>query len=218
MKTISRIAFCMLVVALVIASCKPKGEKAAVSEAKEVTSSATAGKSAAVNTAASFINWTGTKVGGQHTGELKLSSGSLNVENNTITGGEFVIDINSINNTDQEGEGKANLEGHLKAPDFFDAAKFPTGKFVITNVAAQSGKPQVTHMITGNLTLKGITKSVAIPANVIVANGQVSAVTPAFTINRTDFGINYASGIIGTAKDKLINDNIGLVINLKASI
>ena len=79
------------------------------------------------------------------------------------------------------------------------------------------GIEDATHEIEGNLTLKGITKGVKIPAHISITEGKVSAVTPAFTINRTEWGINYKSGVIGTAADKIINDEVGLVINLVAN-
>ena len=115
------------------------------------------------------------------------------------------------------GEGKEDLEGHLKTGDFFETEKFPTGQFVITKVAPASGQPNVTHNITGNLTLKGVTKSVTFPANVIAAGNKISAVTPAFKINRTEWGIKYGSGLLGTPADKIIHDEIALVVNLQAT-
>ena len=78
--------------------------------------------------------------------------------------------------------------------------------------------PDVTHNVKGNLTLKGTKKSITIPANISVAGGKVSAVTPSFTINRTEWGISYGSGsIVDLAKDKVINDDIALVLELNAS-
>jgi hypothetical protein len=52
---------------------------------------------------------------------------------------------------------------------------------------------------------------------VSVQDGGVQAKTAAFTINRTEWGINYGSGIIGTAKDKIIHDEVGLNISLMAT-
>ena len=128
--------------------------------------------------------------------------------------------MNSITNTDmKEGQGKEKLEGHLKAGDFFDVAKFPTGSFQITQVEPVKGIANVTHNVTGNLTLKGVKKSVTIPATISVAGGKVTAVSPSFTIDRTEWGIQYGSGsIVGLAKDKVINDDITLVLELSASI
>ena len=68
------------------------------------------------------INWTGYKVTGQHSGTLALQSGTLNIQDGQLLGGEFVVDMNSLTVTDLEGKGKTNLEGHLKSDDFFGVA------------------------------------------------------------------------------------------------
>ena len=47
------------------------------------------------------------------------------IEHGTLVGGQISIDMTSIENTDQEGKWKANLEGHLKSDDFFNVEKFP---------------------------------------------------------------------------------------------
>ena len=219
MRTSIKLLFLVSILSFV-AACNnaPKGEKVEAEEAVETPAAPTtntAAKGAAtynVQAQASQIVWTGAKLaGGQHTGTISLQSGELSLNDGQLVGGKFVIDMNSINNVDQKpGEGKEKLEGHLKSGDFFEVEKFPTGEFEITSVAAVSGQEDATHNITGNLTMKGITKSITIPAKVVVAPPQVNAVTPQFTIDRTQWDIKFQSGLIGTAKDKIINDEIGL--------
>ena len=65
--------------------------------------------------------------------------------------------------------------------------------------------------------MKDKVHSVTFDANINMGAGKVMAVTPSFTINRTNWGINYGSGIINTAKDKIINDEVAIVINLSAT-
>ena len=209
-------------VGLFLASCgnAPAGEKVETGAALEVESSSSDnGLTFAVNTDESQINWIGSKLAGkQHTGYIKLSNGSLGLKEGQLVSGKFTIDMNSITDTDmQPGDGKEKLEGHLKADDFFGIENHPTGAFQIVKVEAASGQPGVTHNITGNLTLKGITKSVTIPAVIGISENELVATTPGFTINRTEWDIKYGSGIIGTAKDKIINDEVGLQISLKAT-
>ena len=80
------------------------------------------------------------------------------VKDGNITGGNFVININSLKITDQDTSGVSKLTAHLLSPDFFDAAKFGTARFEITGVEAydaakmQSLLPNATHLISGNLT------------------------------------------------------------------
>ena len=82
----------------------------------------------------SSIAWVGKKVTGQHNGTINFSSGTLVFKGKVLKGGEFVVDMNSINTTDlQAGKGKEKLDGHLKADDFFGVEKYPTAKLKITN-------------------------------------------------------------------------------------
>ena len=53
------------------------------------------------------------------------------LQNGNITGGEFVIDMNSIACTDLEGDSKGQLEGHLKSDDFFGVENHPTANNLI---------------------------------------------------------------------------------------
>ena len=188
----------------------PKGEQAVTEAAKKVAAPMAA-KSYAVDGSLSKVSWTGSKVGGKHTGTIDVNTGSVQVKDGKVVGGSFNLDINSPNVTDLEaGKGKEKLEGHLKAPDFFDAANNPNATFTISNVANGT--------VTGNLTLNGTTKSISFPAKIDVSDSGVMVTTPDFTINRTDFGMKYGSAtFIDGLKDKAINDNVGLSISLKAS-
>ena len=200
-------------------SCKQStGEKAVVGEAKEVIKKATAGAAYGVDLATSQVVWTGSKLTGTHSGTINLSSGKINADNGNITGGEFVMDMNTLSNTDMAaGQGKEKLEGHLKNADFFDVPKFPTAKFVITKVTALEGDAAATHLVYGNLTMKDVTKEVGFKAKVSQSNGMINVSTPKFAINRTDWGIKYgSSSFADIAKDKAINNEIDLEINLTA--
>lgn len=199
----------------------PAGEKVEAEAPVETPAETTPAEAAAyaVDLTNSLIEWEGTKpTGDSHSGTIKLSKGELSVKDGNLVGGSFVLDMNSIENTDQEaGKGKEKLEGHLKSGDFFEVEKFPQGTFEIASVEAVEGKEDVSHTITGNLTMKDITKSVTIPVKVEMADGKIMATTPSFTIDRTEWDIKFNSGLIGTLKDKIIDDQIGLTINLVAS-
>jgi len=220
MKMLTKFACFFFAVALITTACKNNSSEAVkTGSAKTTTEAPAAAATYAVNTSSSSINWTGSKpTGSQHFGTIKLSGGSLGVANGELVSGTFNIDMNSLENKDLEaGNGKEKLEGHLKSGDFFEVEKFPTGKFEITNVSKVSGKEGITHRITGNLTLKGVTKSISFDSNVAIINNALTAVTPSFKINRTEWGINFNSGILGTVKDNLIDDDVALVISLTAA-
>ncbi len=197
--------------------CKQSGgEKAATGEAaKEAVAT---GQTLSVNTAQSSMTWTGSKIGGSHTGTIDIASGNLAVKGGQITGGNFTINMNSITNTDLPQEKQGDLVGHLKNADFFDVAKYPTAKFAITNVTKLTNEPGASHLIYGNLTIKDVTKEVGFKANVNITGNSAMVTTPKFAIDRSDFNVKYGSTkFFDNLKDKAINDNIDFVIKLVAS-
>ncbi|MBI1224678.1 MAG: YceI family protein [Bacteroidetes bacterium] len=172
----------------------------------------------AVNTEASVIEWIGSKASGsQHNGTIKLQSGELDLYEGNITGGKMVIDMNSLSDSDLSGDDKAKLEGHLKTGDFFEVEKYPTGTFEFGSTMPATNEPSgAKNIVAGALTLKGISKPIRIPFNVSMENGKVMVETPEFVINRTDWDIKYNSGIIGTVKEKMIDDFVKLKLKLVA--
>jgi polyisoprenoid-binding protein YceI len=112
------------------------------------------------------------------------------------------IDVNSINTRIDK------RDAHLKSPDFFDAAKFPAITFVSTKFTP--------GYITGNLTMKGVTKTVTIPVTISgpvnEMGHQAIGITGSTTINRQDYGVNWNKtldqGGLAVSNDVLINISI----------
>jgi len=170
-------------------------------------------KNFTVNTSASTVAWLGKKVGGEHSGMVSIQSGSLQVSSGKLNGGNFIMDMNSMTCTDiKDAEYNGKLIGHLKAEDFFNTAKFATASLKITKVKYTKANA---CEITANVNIKGIVKSVSFPATVTVSGATIKA-QATINIDRTIFDIKYGSGIIGTAKDKLIDDVFTLTVNLEA--
>lgn len=208
----------LLLLALValVAACggAPEGENVEAKDAMEAAPVAPTAATISIDTEASVINWVGAKfTGDQHMGTLKISEGELATSDGQLVGGKFVIDMTSMTNTDLPAEKQGNLIGHLSNGDFFEVDKFATAMFEITGVEAAAAGAGHSHNITGNLTMKDITKSVTIPTSVNTDNG-FNATTPQFTIDRTEWGIQYGSTKAGALKDKAIQDEIGLSITL----
>lgn len=221
MKTIANFLLFALATSLLLVGCAeaPEGQKveatdAVGTETMEVSNEA---MTYVVNTETSEIDWVGSKLTGQHNGYVKLSSGELMVDGEKLVGGTFVLDMATITDEDLDGERKTKLENHLKTGDFFEVEKFPTATFEITKVEPATDTPEATHHITGNLTMKDVTKSVTLPAKVELTEDGLMASTPKFTINRTEWGVTYKSGLLGEPKDKAIHDEIGLQITLNAA-
>jgi polyisoprenoid-binding protein YceI len=162
-----------------------------------------------VNTSTSTINWVGKKVTGAHEGTINLKDGALVFKGKKLVGGTFVVDMTSMIVTDlKAGQGKEKLEGHLKADDFFGSDKFETATLVFKKLVTKA--PNV-YTVTGDLTIKGITKPVtfdlATTTNTATANVK---------IDRTKYDIKYGSGsFFDSLGDKAINDNFDLAIALK---
>ena len=210
-----KIILSLVVVASVLTACKEnKKEKVEVKEAVKVEAAISEVNN--VDTALSVLNWKGTKPGGAHDGTVALQSGVLSIQNGTLKGGEFVIDMSTITNLDMKGsKGAGKIEGHLKNADFFDVAVYPTSQFVITKVEEVNGKLAV----TGNLQIKDVTKSITIPATISTVNGVTIFTSETFNVDRADFNVKYASKKwIEGLKDKFIDDimEFSFVIKTKA--
>lgn len=161
----------------------------------------------------SDVHWWGYKVAktesSSHDGTVKVKSGNLVMKGNELAGGDFVLDMNSINATDLSGEYQGKLNGHLKNGDFFEVEKFPTASFKITSVKKNNDKVY-NRLVTGNLTVKGKTNTVSFPAKVNYANGTVSLESNKFSFDRQKFDVAYKSSM----KDVFVKDDIDMLVKV----
>lgn len=200
---------------LFLASC---GSKTAKTEDEQAAAQADANaKEFTVSADQTTLEWAGTKkIGGGHRGKVKVASGTLNILGSDVKAGKFEIDMKSITCEDLTDPKKnADFVGHMLSDDFFSVEKFPTASFEITGTekGAQDG---ITN-VKGNLTIKGITKNINIPAKVVV-EGDTAKVTAEFSIDRTEWDIKYGSGkFFSDLGDRIINDNIDFKLSLTAS-
>ncbi len=170
-----------------------------------------------VDPATSVIEWSATKVGGGHNGTVPVSGGNLTVTKGKIVDGSAVINMTGVVSVDLSGETKTRLETHLKSADFFDVAKYPEAKFALTSVKPLNVKKN-TYRVVGKLTIKDKTIPVAFNATITEKDGVINATSNRFSINRTKFGVNYGSNIIGTLKDKLISNLFKVKITMNAKL
>lgn len=113
--------------------------------------------------------------------------------------------------------GVGGRDNHLRSPDFFEVEKFPELTFKSTKVE-KKGRGWV---MTGDFTLKGVTKSLSIPFNVAgflpadQRSGGKMGVTAETTINRRDYGVNYGSNMPnGTA---MLSDDVKISLEVEAN-
>lgn len=215
----------VVIAAITLTSCKntnnqqnSANENVATEQMTSTEMKEEAGKFDYTVASSSVVEWVGSKPVGKHNGTVNVTGGGVSVKDQSITKGEFVIDMNTIAVLDlASGDGKEDLENHLKgtgkedAEDhFFNVKKFPTSTFVFKSFDG-------TNMV-GDLTIKGVTKEVSFPATVTVTDAEVNIVSNSFKINRVDFGVNYASkSVFDDLKDKFINDEMELVVKVKAT-
>lgn len=240
MKTLKS-TFALLAMLAIVWSCGSNSNTVETSEAEDVavTEDAT---SISVNADNSVVTWIGSKPAGKHNGTIAVAGGEVLVQNGTVVGGSFDIDINSLTVLDLPADSEWNekLRGHLMSADFFDAENYPSAQFEITGATpfaqaelsadkdefeteyAPASLSEVmvenpTHFISGNLTMRGITKNITFPAWVSLENGVVKAKAN-FNINRTDWQLMYQdeSSVADKAKDKFIYNTVNVGFELEA--
>ncbi|WP_313090111.1 YceI family protein [Chryseobacterium flavum] len=223
MKKISVIA--LVGVGLLAASCNGNKEKSTTAVGTEQAVAESKGEVLAVDTTASVVNWKAFHKGGfaPRWGTLNVKSGDLSIEGGQVSAGNFIIDMTSIKvdpaSVTEKDKKPADLEAHLKNPDFFNVEKNPTADFKITSVADLKDAPKdaiagANKTVSGNLTLLGKTMNVTFPAKVDVVENS-AAIQAKFTVNRTDWGIKFGTSEADPA-EWMISKDIEIAIDVKA--
>lgn len=168
-----------------------------------------------VNTQSS-IGWTGKKVTGTHNGTISINDGTLILNDNKLSGGSIVIDTTSIKILDiTDPDTNAQFAGHLFSEDFFAAESFPEATFTLTSSKYISS---LNYLLTGNLTIKGITHPVEFPAIVLITADEVNA-SGKIIIDRTKYDMKFRSGNFFTnLGDTLIYNEFELDVKLTALV
>jgi polyisoprenoid-binding protein YceI len=164
-----------------------------------------------VDTSASEVEWNGTLVGVYtHSGNVDLSSGTITIQDGKISGGNFVVDLNSISPTDdnfnpEEDKTPAKLTGHLKSNDFFNVEQYPNATFEITGSEGDQ--------VMGNLTIRGITHPETVQ-NVSVSdqNGQ-AVISGELTFDRNKYDVAFKHPM----QDMVISDDVKMDVKLVAA-
>lgn len=121
---------------------------------------------------------------------------------------EFTAKMTSVDT----GVGKR--DDHLRNPDFFEVEKFPEMTFKSTKIEKQGNQ----WMITGNLTMKEVTKQISFPFNIAGflpgERGTRMGATAETTINRKDFGVNYDPKLPNGSPQ--LSHDVRVVLNIEA--
>lgn len=180
-----------------------KGADAKADPAADAKAQAHASTIVKLDKASSRVGFVGAKVTADHEGSFSDFDGSLTLSDEGKPAMlELTVKVASLS-TDAD-----DLTKHLLTADFFDAEKFPESTFVAKSIREQAGEGGATHVIEGDLTLHGQTKTISFPATVEVTDALAKG-TAEFKIDRTQFGIVYPG-----MKDDLIKDEVLLELSL----
>lgn len=228
MKNISKLTFFLLIAGIATACSSGGGETTRTAEAAEKTATDYDVKFQ-VNLDESVLAWEGYKPTGQHHGTVSITNGKLKMKEGVLVGGKFTFDMNSITVLDLTDPGmNGKLTGHLKSEDFFEVEAYPEAMFEITGIEAIDGTTMnkdlergdivPTHAITGNLTMKDITKSITINAKVDMMDDMLMAESNMFFLDRTEWNVMFKSQKLGAKfKDDFINDEMGIKLKIMAA-
>lgn len=155
----------------------------------------------ALDTTESKIEWKGFKIlkskNTSHFGTIHFSSGTLNVRDQQLRGGEFTANMYSLENIDLVNhlEQKIKLENYLKTKDFFDVEKFPKASYIITKVEYTKQESDYNSILHGNLTIKGVSQPVKFKANISIEEHEIRVATEPTDLMREDFGLNFETHV-----------------------
>lgn len=114
--------------------------------------------------------------------------------------------------------GVAGRDNHLRSKDFFEVETHPEMTFKSTKIT-KKGKG---WEMTGDFTMKGVTKSITFPFNVVGfvkderSGGMKMGAVAETVINRRDFGVNYGGNLPNGSP--MLSDNITVVLNVEANM
>jgi len=194
-------------------------EEATATPAAESAAETTAAEGEAatyvVDTAASKVEWYGSKpIGASESGTVNIAEGQMNFTGDQLVDGTIIIDMSSIATTSQSGGMAEQLIGHLSSDDFFGVATYPTAQLVLKSAEPTGTENQ--YLVKGDLTIKETTKEIEFTTDVIVADDTLTG-TAKIVVNRADFDVRYNSAAFFSGLgDNLISDDMEMTVTLVA--
>ena len=145
------------------------------------------------------------------TGSFSTVAGTINVDRDHLeqSSVEATIDIGSVNTADEK------RNNHLKSPDFFDFAKFPSMTFKST---AWKKTGEDAFDVTGNLTIKDVTKPVVLKVKLLgfgpgMGGATVSGWEVTGAIKKSEFGLG-GPAMLG----KVLGDDVAINLAIEAGL
>jgi len=159
----------------------------------------------------STVEWKAYKLGGSHYGTVDIETGSVQLTDGVLVGGQFTMDMTSMIVTDISGGGKESLEEHLRSDHFFNTTEFGTADLKITSVNYNDNGR---YTIEADVTIKNTTQAVTFEATGNFEDGNFSA-SAAIKSDRSKFDVRYGSpSFFDDLGDKVIYDDFDINVNI----
>lgn len=147
-----------------------------------------------VNESSSKIEWKGMAKDHFHVGSFGVKGSLRTDKKGTITAGDFIIPIASIEDYDLKDPVRKTLLDDLKSIRFFNLPVFPDAKFHILSCTPFTTKDTAAidgsnYMLRGEFTMLGQTHSLAFPARISTTSTGIDAEAK-FVLDRTRWGMN----------------------------
>ncbi|GBC77504.1 Protein YceI [bacterium HR08] len=144
-------------------------------------------------------------------GRFREFSGTIFYDEKDITKSSVRVTIK----TASIDTGNADRDNHLRSPDFFDAAKYPEITFASTRIEKRGAE----YVCIGTLTIRGVSREVAIPFRVLgVVRDQRGntrlGVEAGLTINRLDYGVSWSRALEGGGL--VVGNEVKIELNVQA--
>lgn len=165
-----------------------------------------------IDPSASVLEWTGRNINNRHYGRIPVQGGTVVFARGELQEGGVALDMAGITNQDLQDETyRRMLVNHLLSADFFDVARYPLAAMTVNGWEpipfASPGTPD--HLLRGELTIKGVTRPITVPVMVLPQGDNSIKAQAAFSIDRTEWNINYGSGkLYEKLGMHLVNDRI----------
>jgi len=171
-----------------------------------------------INKLESSVEWTASKENNNVSGTVDLNDGEFKVLDGNIKSGKFVIDMYSIDAAEENAKDRNDLNNELKSEEFFNVNRYAIALFDIDKIEAKK-EENTTHLVSGKLTIMGVTNDILFPANFSADSTKISA-NAVFKIDRTKWNVNHNSSTAekDTPAEKVIKDEIEFKINILTKI
>jgi len=159
----------------------------------------------------SHVGFSVSHILGKVPGEFKDYDGGFNFDSKNLDKAKVnvTIQVDSINT------GIDKRDGHLKSPDFFDSAKFPTITFVSKKVTSAGDQK---YSVLGDLTIHGVSKAVTLDTEYLGQDEMMGTPIVAFSattkIDRRDFGLVWGKDKVTSGGNLMLGNEVTIQLDI----